>query len=156
MSLSGQHIRCGSLSPVRGPSKENRTGKWPRRSTVHRPAGPGGVWGLLWAGNGRALAGSKGPYLLGRMNLKTGTNRPVKSQAVNWATAGLLAGPLACWPAFPAARRRQQPQAATCPELSMPVPPLRAAVDYVFIMNGSERARSLASPRTLPAASVLT
>ena len=31
-----------------------------------------------------------------------------------------------------------------------------SAVDYVFIMDASERARSLASLRTLPAASVLT
>jgi len=31
-----------------------------------------------------------------------------------------------------------------------------SAVDYVFIMDESERARSLASLRTLPAASVLT
>jgi hypothetical protein len=45
----------------------------------------------------KTLMGPKGPCLLGRMNLKTGTNRPVQSQAVNWATAGLLVGPLACW-----------------------------------------------------------
>ena len=32
----------------------------------------------------------------------------------------------------------------------------RSAVDYVFIMDASERARSLASLRTLPDASVLT
>jgi hypothetical protein len=56
--------------------------------------------GSIARGNGRALTGSKGPSLMGRMNLKTtslsGTNRPVQleSQAVNWATAGLLAGPL--------------------------------------------------------------
>jgi hypothetical protein len=45
----------------------------------------------------KTLMGPKGPCLLGRMNLKTGTHWPVQSQAVNWATAGLLVGPLACW-----------------------------------------------------------
>ncbi len=103
MSLSGQHIRCGSLRPVRGTSKENRNGKWPRRSTVHRPGA------FEPAMDAPSMVGSKGPYLLGSMNLKTGTNRPVKSQAANWATAGLLAVPLACWPEGGA----QQPQAAS-------------------------------------------
>ena len=41
----------------------------------------------------------KGPYLLSGKILIPGLNRPVQSQAVNsvlnWATAGLLAGPLA-------------------------------------------------------------
>ena len=57
-----------------------------RAEAVEGPS-PGGVWG----GNRRVFEGSKGPYLLGRTNLKTGINRPVQSQAVNWATAGLLA-----------------------------------------------------------------
>jgi hypothetical protein len=39
--------------------------------------------------------GPKGPYLLPGEILIPGFNRPVQSQAVNWATAGLLAGPLA-------------------------------------------------------------
>jgi hypothetical protein len=69
-------------------------------------------------GNGRALAGHKGPsgYLLGRMNLEAGTNPgpAVQSQAVtvtvnlklNWATAGLPdGGPGACG----AGRRFQRP-----------------------------------------------
>ena len=75
---------------------------------------PGGIWG----GNGRALAGHKGPsgYLLGRMNLEAGTNPgpAVQSQAVtvtvnlklNWATVGLPdGGPGACG----AGRRFQRP-----------------------------------------------
>ncbi len=37
--------------------------------------------------------GSKGPYLLPGEILIPGCNRPLQSQAVNWATAGLLAGP---------------------------------------------------------------
>ena len=98
------YLRSESLSPVRGTSKKNQKRK--RAEGVEFPS-PGGVWG----GNGRALTGSKGPYLLGRMNLKAGLNRPVQSQAVNWATAGLLEDPRRCWPAFPAAPRRQQPQA---------------------------------------------
>ena len=97
-------LRYSPLSPVRGTSKKNQKRK--RAEGVEFPS-PGGVWG----GNGRALTGSKGPYLLGRMNLKAGLNRPVQSQAVNWATAGLLVDPRRCWPAFPAAPRRQQPQA---------------------------------------------
>ena len=97
-------IRWRSLSPVRGTSKKNEKRK--RAEAVEDPS-PGGVWG----GNGRALTVPKGPYLLGRMNLKAGLNRLVQSQAVNWATVGLLVGPLACWRAIPAARRRQQPQA---------------------------------------------
>ncbi len=91
-------VRLGVL--VKKNQKRNRA------EAVEGPS-PGGVWG----GNGRALTGSRGPYLLGRMNLKSGTNRPVQSQAVNWATAGLLVDPRRCWPAFPAARRRQQSQA---------------------------------------------
>ena len=38
--------------------------------------------GAVWGGNRRALAGSKGPYLMGRMNLKAGLSRPVESRAV--------------------------------------------------------------------------
>ena len=37
--------------------------------------------------------GSKGPYSLPGEILIPGLNRPVQSQAVNWATAGLLADP---------------------------------------------------------------
>ena len=97
-------IRYSPLSPVRGTSK--KTQKRKRAEAVDGPS-PGGVWG----GNGRALTGPKGPYLLPGKMLIPGFNRPVQSQAVNWATAGLLAGPRRCWPAFPAAPRRQQPQA---------------------------------------------
>jgi len=97
-------VRSGSLSPVRGTSKKNQ--KRERAEGVEGPS-PGGVWG----GNGRALMGPKGPYLLSGEILIPGLNRPVQSRAVNWATAGLLAGPLACWRAIPAAPRRQQPQA---------------------------------------------
>ena len=118
-------LRWRSLSPVRGTSKKNEKRK--RAEAVEDPS-PGGVWG----GNGRALTGSKGPYLLGRMNLKAGLNRPVQSQAVNlnWATVGLLAGPLACWWAFPAARRRQQPQATYGQRPKLSVPPFRPSIMY--------------------------
>ena len=75
-----------------------------------------------------------------------GFNRPVQSQAVNWATAGLLvdSGPKAAAAAghIGAASRAHHA-------------PL-SAVDYVFIMDASERARSLASLRTLAVASVFT
>jgi hypothetical protein len=45
--------------------------------------------------------GRKGPYLLSGEILIPGL---VQSQAVNWATVGLLADPRRCWPAFPAAQ----------------------------------------------------
>jgi hypothetical protein len=75
--------------------------KWKRAEGVAGPS-PGPVFG----GNGRALVGPKGPYLMpvGRTNLKARLNRPVQSQAANWATVGLLAGPLAC------SRASQQPR----------------------------------------------
>ena len=97
-------LRYSPLSPVRGTSKKNQKRK--RAEGVEGPS-PGGVWG----GNRRVFEGSKGPYLMGRMNLKAGLNRPVQSQAVTWATAGLLADLRRCLRALPAARRRQQPQA---------------------------------------------
>ncbi len=67
----------------RGTSKKNQKRK--RAQGVEVPS-PWGVWG----GNGRALTGSKGPYLLSGEILIPGLNRPVQSPAVNWATAGLL------------------------------------------------------------------
>jgi hypothetical protein len=95
--------------------------------------------------------GPNGPYLLSGEILIPGLNRPVQSQAVNWATAGLLAGPRRCWPAFPAAAAAGHTEAATRAQHG----PL-SAVDYVFIMAASKRARSLASLRTLSVASVFT
>ena len=100
----GRLIRYSHPSPVGG-LKEKRV-KWKRAEGVEGPS-PGAVFG----GNGRTLMGPKGPYLLPGEILIPGLNRPLQSQAVNWATAGLLAGPLACWRAFSAAPRRQQPQA---------------------------------------------
>ena len=102
--LSTFFIRCWYPSPVRGLKKKRV--KWKRAEGVEGPS-PGAVFG----GNGRPLMGTKGPYLLSGEILIPGLNRPLQSRAVNWATAGLLAGPLACWRAFPAAPRRQQPQA---------------------------------------------
>jgi len=81
-------LRCWYPSPVGG-LKEKKV-KWKRAEGVEGPS-PGPVFG----GNGRALMGPKGPYLLPGEILIPGFNRPVQSQAVNWATAGLLAGPLA-------------------------------------------------------------
>ena len=72
-----------------------------------------------------------------RMNLKTGFNRPVQSQAVTWATAGLLADLRRCLRALPAARRRpeaggklrlqhagifERPEEARCMKLATSVP----------------------------------
>ena len=96
----------GAGTLVRSGDLRKKKVKWKRAEGVEGPS-PGAVW----CGNGRALMGPKGPYLLSGEILIPGLNRPVQSQAVNWATAGLLAGPRRCWPAFPAARRRQQPQA---------------------------------------------
>ena len=97
-------LRCWYRSPVRGLKKKRV--KWKRAEGVEGPS-PGAVFG----GNGRTLMGTKGPYLLPGEILIPGFNRPLQSQAVNWATAGLLADLLACWRAFSAAPRRQQPQA---------------------------------------------
>ncbi len=77
---AGHLVRLGIL--VKKTETEN--GRGGRRSIAR------GRLGRQWC-DAPSMVGSKGPYLLGRMNLKTGTNRPVKSQAVNWATAGLLA-----------------------------------------------------------------
>jgi hypothetical protein len=84
-------------------------------------------------------------YLLSGEILIPGFNRPVQSQAVNWATAGLLADPgRRCWPAFPAAPRRQQPHATSIEAASRAQHAPLSGVDYVFIMimDASERARS--------------
>ncbi len=108
-------------SPVRG-LKEKKV-KWKRAEGVEGPS-PGPVFG----GNGRALMGSKGPYLLPGEILIPGFNRPVQSQAVNWATAGLLADPPRFWPAFPAARRRQQPQTTWRQHPDFSMPPFRPSI----------------------------
>jgi hypothetical protein len=89
------------------------------------------------------LAGPKGPYLLGRMNLRSVTNRPVQSQAVNWATAGLRTGGP---PAVLAGVASGAKAAAAAGHIGAASKAQRApvsAVDYAFIMDASERARVL-------------
>jgi hypothetical protein len=91
---AGTLVRSGDL-------KEKKV-KWKRAEGVEGPSprpGPRAVFGC----NGRALMGRKGPYLLLGEMLIPGFNRPVQSQAVNWATAGLLADPGG------AGRRSQRP-----------------------------------------------
>jgi hypothetical protein len=68
------------------------------------------------------------------MNLKTGTNRPVQSQAVYWASAGLVVGPLAD---APSGRKAAAAAGHTGASRSQRAPV--SAVDYVFIMDASER-----------------
>ena len=80
MQGSRVYVRYSPLSPVRGTSKKNEKRK--RAEAVEDPS-PGGVWG----GNGRALTGPKGPYLLSGEILIPGFNRPVQSRAVNWGVA---------------------------------------------------------------------
>ena len=73
------------------------------------------------------------------MNLKAGLNRLVQSQAVNWAIVGLLAGPLvlAGDPSGPKAAAATGHIGAASRAQRAP----DSAVDYVFIMDASERAR---------------
>jgi hypothetical protein len=73
-------------SLVRG-LKLGKKVKWKRAEGVEGPSPPG----PFGAANRRTLIGPKGPYLLSGGKLIPGFNRPVQSQAVNWATAGLLA-----------------------------------------------------------------
>jgi hypothetical protein len=129
-----------------------------QRSFPNAPAG----------GNGRALTSPKGPYLLGRMKLKAGLNRPVQSQAVNWATAGLLAGPTPLG-SVQAGPRSQPPKAAAAASHTEAASQAQcapvSAVDYVFIVMVDATSimqvtvpavqdASAHSLRTLPAASV--
>ncbi len=114
--------------------------KWKRAEGVEGPS-PGPVFG----GNGRTLMGRKGPYLLLGEILIPGFNRPVQSQAVNWATqwhCRASGGPPAVLAGVPggpkAAAAAGHIEAASRAQHS----PL-SAVDYVFIMDASERARSL-------------